>query len=315
MRDYLETFFRRKWLFFVPFLAALIIAGAGGVYTSWLYEVQARMIVQGNPVLDGAGQQLSMPVANATDEYTALTALLQTDDFLRKVIDGVPSLKGDGDPARMDAAIAKLRKDLNAWTSATSLINFRYRDRDPQTAQQVVSRTIDLFIAQRNADRVGDADKAITFLSAQQTSYQQQLQQASTELSAWEQGHPPAGRANLPEAEQLNFQRLQTNYQTILDHLKYVGSELEKARFTKDKAVALQAGTYQIVDPPVVPQNPALSVNKLAGVLLIGLVVAAGLGFSVVALVTWFGGRRAADSPSALPPWLNRMMAQEEQTA
>jgi len=48
MRDYLETFFRRKWLFWVPFLAVLIVAIAGGVNTSWLYEVQARLAIRSN---------------------------------------------------------------------------------------------------------------------------------------------------------------------------------------------------------------------------------------------------------------------------
>ena len=127
---------------------------------------------------------------------------------------------------------------------------------------------------------------------------------------------PPATRTGLEESQQLEYQRLQTNYTTILDHLKYIGGELEKARFTKAKMESVQANGYQLVDPPVVPPNPALSLNRLLGLLLVGLAVAVGLGFSVVAVATWLGaGRRAAGSASALPAWLHRMVAQEEQVA
>ena len=116
---------------------------------------------------------------------------------------------------------------------------------------------------------------------------------------------PPARRrADLPESEQLQYQALKTNYETILDHQKYIGGELEKARFTKAKMESEQASAYQIVDPPVVPQSPDLSLNRLLGLLLVGLAVAVGLGFSVIAIATWLGaGRRAAEATSALPAW------------
>lgn len=315
MREYLETFFRRKWLFWVPFVAVLAVAIAGGLYTSWVYEVQARLAIQSNPVLDQSGQQLSLPAVDAKDEYTRLSELLLTDDFMKQVVNSVPGLQARAGGGRVDGAVAQLRKDLNAWAPSTNLINFRYRDRDPQIAQQVVSKTIDLFLAQRYADRVGNANQAIKFLTQQQGDYQQQLQQASTQLSAWETSHPVAGRANLPETDQLEFQRLRTNYQTMLDHLKYIGDELEKAKFTLAKMEASQASTYVLKDPPVVPANPALSLNQMLGLVLVGLAVAVGLGFSVVALATWFGGGRRADTATALPTWLQRMVAQEEQTA
>lgn len=318
MREYLETFFRRKWLFFVPFLAVLAVAIAGGLYTSWMYEVQARVQVQANPILDQAGQQLSMPPSDVKDEYARLSDLMLTNDFMMKIINAVPQLKAQADTeAKMDAQVTKLRSDLNAWAPGQSLINIRYRARDPQVAQQVVSKTIDLFLAQRYADRVGKADEAITFLSGEQTTYTQKLQQASTELSGWEKSHPVATRTTLPEADQLEFQRLKTNYQTTLEHLQYIGGELEKANFTKQKALSQQDSTYVVKDPPQVPQGVDLSLNKLLGLLLVGLAVAAGLGISVVALATWFGaGRRTVDArSSALPAWLNNMMAQEEQTA
>src|SRR5690348_4490860 len=117
MRDYLETFFRRKWLFFLPFLAVLVVAVAGGLYTSWVYNVEARLSVQPNPVLDQGGQELSLPTTGAKDDYTRLSGLLQTDDFMKRVIAAVPQLKAQADsPDKTDALVGGLRKDLNAWT-------------------------------------------------------------------------------------------------------------------------------------------------------------------------------------------------------
>ena len=68
--------------------------------------------------------------------------------------------------------------------------------------------------------------------------------------------------------------------------------------------------------PPLLPQSPDLSINKLASIVLVGLAVAVALGFSVVALATWFGGRRrsSASERSAIPAWLDRALMREEPT-
>ena len=71
-------------------------------------------------------------------------------------------------------------------------------------AQQVVSQTINLFLAQRLDDKVGQADKAITFLQAQQGDYQQQLATASAALSAFETAHPPDTRATMSDLDSLD---------------------------------------------------------------------------------------------------------------
>ena len=118
----------------------------------------------------------------------------------------------------------------------------------------------------------------------------------------------------MDDLDQLEYQRLKTDYQTILDQVRYLGGELDKAQFTKQKFIAQQGSTYVIKDQPLLPTSPDLSFNKLATIVLIGLAVAIGLGFSVVALVTWFGGRRPAGR-SAIPAWLDRAVASEEQTA
>ncbi|HUS14110.1 MAG TPA: hypothetical protein VM536_03735 [Chloroflexia bacterium] len=315
MRDYLETFFRRKWLFWVPFLAVLLVAVAGGVYTSWLYEVQARMAIRANADLSGttaAGSDLQA-------EYGRLSDLLLTNDFMQRVVNAVPALKGAADtPQKMDAQVDSLRKDLNAWKPGQDLINFRYRARDPQVAQQVVSKTIDLFIAQRYDDRVTEADKGIQFWTDQQTTYTQRLEVASKALSDWEGAHPASTRATLPETQQLEFQRLKTAYDAALENVKTATAKMGDAEMHKAQALAQQANTYQIVDAPRVPQSPALSLNRLLGLVLVGLAVALGLGISVVALATWFGGARRAPAgaaTTALPVWLQRMMVEEEQTA
>ena len=73
MRDYLETFFRRKWLFWLPFVAVLAVATAGGLYSAWLYEVQARVEIRPSS---------QAPQAGGTDlaaEYGRLSDLLLTD--------------------------------------------------------------------------------------------------------------------------------------------------------------------------------------------------------------------------------------------
>jgi hypothetical protein len=118
----------------------------------------------------------------------------------------------------------------------------------------------------------------------------------------------------MSDLDSLEFQRLKTDYQTILDHLRYLGGELDKAQFTKDKFQAQHTSTYVVKDAPLLPTSPDLSLNKLAAIVLVGLAVAAGLGFSVVALATWFGRRRPAER-SALPAWLDRALMNEEQTA
>lgn len=318
MREYLETFFRHKWLFVVPFLVVLAVAIAGGVYSSWQYESRAALWIDPNVVLDQSATTLTAPLTDSNanqGEFARLDALLQTDDFIGAIVQNVPKLNAEANtPEKRQSTIATVRKNLNVWPWQQNLLQFRYRGRDAAVAQQVVSNTISLFLAQRLADKVGQADKAITFLQAQQTGYQQQLATASTALSAFETAHPPDTRATMSDLDSLEFQRLKTDYQTILDHLRYLGGELDKAQFTKDKFQAQHTSTYVVKDAPLLPTSPDLSLQKLAAIVLVGLAVAVGLGFSVVALATWFGRRRPAER-SALPAWLDRALMNEEQTA
>ncbi len=312
MRDYLETFFRRKWLFWLPFVAVLAVATAGGLYSAWLYEVQARVEIRPSS---------QTPQAGGTDlaaEYSRLSDLLLIDGFLQRIVNAVPPLKANADSApKMQAQVDKMRKDLNAWKPGESLINFRYQNRDPQIAQQVVSKTIDLFIAQRYDDRVTTAQENITFWTGQREVFNGRLETAAKALTDWEAAHPPAERTKLPESEQLNFQRLKAGYDAALTIVQTADSKVGEAEMNKALALNVQANTYNIVDAPRVPDGIALSLNKLLGLVGVGLLVALGLGFSMIVLATWFGGRRANSSTTgtALPPWLDRMMSEEQQPA
>jgi len=313
MRDYLETFFRRKWLFWLPFVAVLAVATAGGLYSAWLYEVQARVEIRPSS---------QTPQAGGTDlatEYGRLSDLLLTDGFLQKIVKNVPVLNaGAGSVPTMQAQVDKMRKDLNAWKPGQNLINFRYQNRDPQIAQQVVSKTIDLFIAQRYDDRVTAAQKEIDFWTGQRVVFNGRLETASKALTDWETAHPPVDRAKLPESEQLNFQRLKAGYDAALTNVQTADSKMGEAEMNKALALNVQANTYNIVDAPRVPDGIALSLNKLLGLVGVGLLVALGLGFSLVALATWFGGGRRGNtlpSSTALPAWLDRLMREEQQPA
>jgi uncharacterized protein involved in exopolysaccharide biosynthesis len=318
MREYLETFFRRKWLFFVPFVVVLAAAIAGGVYSSWQYEARASLWTEPNMVLGQAASDLTAPIQDTSanqGEFARLDALLQTDDFIGAIIARVPKLQADATtPQDRKATITAVRRNLNVWPWQQNLLMFRYRNRDPEVAQQVVSNTLDLFLAQRLADRLGQADNTIAFLQTQQREYQDKLAVASTALSQFEAAHPPDTRAGMSDLDQLQFQQLKTDYETILAHVRYLGEELDKAQFSKEKFLAQHAGTYQIKDPPVLPQSPELSFNRMAAIALVGLAVAAALGFSVVALATWFGGRRQPER-TALPAWLDRALMSEESRA
>ncbi len=312
MRDYLETFFRRKWLFWLPFVAVLAVATAGGLYSAWLYEVQARVEIRPSSQTSQAGG------TDLAAEYGRLSDLLLTDEFLQRIVNAVPPLKANADSApKMQAQVDKMRKDLNAWKPGENLINFRYQNRDPQIAQQVVSQTIDLFIAQRYDDRVTAAQKDITFWTGQREVFNGRLETAAKALTDWEAAHPPAERTKLPESEQLNFQRLKAGYDAALTNVQTADSKVGEAEMNKALALNVQANTYNIVDAPRVPDGIALSLNKLLGLVGVGLLVALGLGFSMIALATWFGGQRANSSSTgtALPPWLDRMMSEEQQPA
>jgi uncharacterized protein involved in exopolysaccharide biosynthesis len=321
MRDYLETFFRRKWLFWVPFLAVLAVAVAGGLYSVWQYEVQARIEIRPSA---SAGTTTTgtaaIPATDLATEYGSLSDALLTDGFMEQVINAVPQLKAKADsPTKMDSEIARLRTNLNAWTPGKSLIQIRYQDRDPDVALQVVSQTISLFLTKRAQDRVGVADKNIAFWTAQQKDREANLTTASQALTAWENAHPVGERSKLPDVEQLNFQRLKADYDAALDNVKTTQANVGVAQMDKAYALDQQQNTYHIVDPPTKPEGIALSLNKIGGLLLVGLLVAVGLGASIVALATWLGAGRARagannSAPSALPAWLDRMMS-EEQTA
>jgi hypothetical protein len=304
----------------VPFLAVLAVAVAGGLYSVWQYEVMAKMEIRSSPSMGTTTTgSAAIPATDLATEYSSLSDALLTDAFMEQVINAVPALKAKADtPTSMDSEIVRLRTNLNAWTPGKNLIQIRYQNRDPDVALQVVSQTISLFLARRADERVGVADKNIAFWTAQEKDREAALATTSKALTDWENAHPVADRSKLSDVEQLNFQRLKADYDAALDNVKTAQANVGEAGMYKAYALDQQQNTYHLVDPPTKPDGIALSINKIGGLLLVGLLVAIGLGASVVALATWLGGnRRAAGSTppaSALPAWLDRMMA-EEQTA
>ena len=181
----------------------------------------------------------------------------------------------------MQAQVDKMRKDLNAWKPGQNLINFRYQNRDPQIAQQVVSKTIDLFIAQRYDDRVTAAQKDITFWTGQRDVFNGRpgnCLQCADRLG----NRPPAGgpRPSCRSRNSLIFNASQAGYDAALTNVQTADSKVGEAEMNRALALNVQANTYNIVDAPRVPDGIALSLNKLLGLVGVGLLVALGLGFT-----------------------------------
>ena len=247
-QDYMHIFFRRKWLFAIPFV--IIICGAIIATFSMPRVYQARAII-----LVEEGKMLNPLLKN----LAVSTTVSQKMGALREEILGWPHMvqlveklgldKEARTPLEFEGLILKIRQNISLQMKGNNIVTISYQSEDPNSTQELVNTLCDILIARNIASQSQEADSAIYFIKQQLAEYKKRLEYSEDELRKFKEKY----ELQMPLATELNNElaRLEAELTAVLvdcteEHprvkeLRRTIESLKKERLEQIKAAAQAA--------------------------------------------------------------------------
>jgi len=282
----LESYFRHRWLYLLPLLIFIV---AGAIYVSTVerkYVSGGILYVQNDSYLGSLTSVRDSNFSWLTPAQTTsaqISDLLQTDSFVRSLIEDtrLESKMSLGDQVVFET-IDEVRNAFWLYTIGDNQVGIQAFHENPQVALELSSAAVDRYIQwQINLDRV-QSGAAEDFMADLIVTYEADLEVARSELTEYLMAHPAPLRGDRPELEQLEINRIQGKIQLAGQRYSSALEREESARLATAQAEADIRQTYFIVDAPLLPKNPNISLRQLA---MSGMVfVVVGIIFSSVGI-------------------------------
>lgn len=283
----LESYFRHRWLYFLP----IILMGIAGIvyvivrppnYMSGgsLYVKQESFLASLTSVRNSDAGWWVTPAESTVGE---ISDLLLTDAFLRSVIsktDLAPNL--DLDPDTVYQTFVTAREAIGLEEMGDNQIFIGARHTDPNVAFQLVDGVIENYIQWKiNADLV-DSAAAQAFFSTIIQQYGEDVDRIHNELQAYLQGHPEPVRGDRPDLEQLEITRMESQLDLAEKRYSKALDKDEEAQLAASQAESDARQTYVLIDAPYVPDTPDTSkTQKAISIIVFGII---GTVISVVGI-------------------------------
>ncbi len=208
--DLVRAFKRRKWLFIIPFILCLSMAGVAiKIMTPIYYSAGQLKITVNRPssrLITSTGSRYGGGRRSRPDRQAMveMSTLLTSPNFLEKVVkkldlhtqlldgDGNVSVRSTADmtPAELDNAIRKAANRLGAMVriekDGTNLFLLGVRDTDPYQAYNLTKTILDLFLPEYRASRLVSGMNTRKFLMDQLTATEDQLSDAEEALAEFQ---------------------------------------------------------------------------------------------------------------------------------
>ena len=287
MAKVLELFFRHKSKLLALLLLPLLVSAVVVFYLPRSYLVTARLLaIRRYEVLGATGPESDLQSTPAVTQATALTELLQTENFDLAVANDTDLAKYIGvsssDQQRLqDALYTEISTKVQVAAPSYSLVVITYTNDHPAVAAQVVNAVINRYGQQSSSHAIAEGKQLLT-------TYQGQLQAAQTEVNdaihaaaQYLSTHnlTPTTAVADPQYQLLSQQTdqarallatAQANVNTINQQLATLGSGGQ--------------GMYTILDPAIAPTRPESRTKSLVLGGVIGLIVGlvASIGYLLV---------------------------------
>lgn len=264
----LETYFRHRWLYLLPIPLLLGVSIASSLLAKPAYTSRGSLWVQGQSLLatmtasiDSSGSW-STPAQGTVDE---IGELLQTDSFVRAVVQqtDLEAEMNKGATVRGEV-FDKVRKWVWAQTLGTNVVVVSAVHEDASIAQQLATATIEAYMTWRiNNDRQ-ESQVAQTFFSSLIEQYEKDVEQAHANQQAYLLEHPDPVKGERPSTEKLEIEKLQAATKDATDRLQKAEENEESSRLSLARAENDVRQKFLMVDRPIVPEQPELSIKRLA---------------------------------------------------
>jgi uncharacterized protein involved in exopolysaccharide biosynthesis len=277
-----EAYFRHQWLYALPTALLSILGVLYIIYRSPVYAATGTMYVQKQSLLtsltsgDGNGSWWITPSQATINE---IKELLGTDAFVRSAIQKTDlESEMSGGQQKVRDTIDTFRRSVDLTAIGENLVMFGGRYKDPRIAQQMASALLETYLQWKiNADNQ-ESLVAQDFFAKLLQPYQQELDKANNELTAYLIAHPEPLRGERPPDEQIQVDHLKS---TVIQAQARIASSMEKlenARLAQTKAESDVRQNYAIVDAPELPLRPATRRSQM--VMMVALFMLAGMMLS-----------------------------------
>ncbi|HEX2034419.1 MAG TPA: hypothetical protein VHS99_09560 [Chloroflexota bacterium] len=309
----LEAFFRYKWLVLLPPVLIPLIVGPIALLRVPSYYLAGAGIWVDRSVYLNTNDGFNAYLTPAQNQANRLVDLLRTRSLIISIASRTSLAPLVGSQAGEDAIERIFWRGLKISPSGERLLAIHFQASSPELAFQMVNAVIESTKERMAADRLNQANTAISFYDAQLRSAQDELDRANEDLRRYLAANPrlttpdpyaggsssAATRLGVPasaiDPQLADFLRRVNIQQGDVNRLR---SALEQARIESAAALEGQELGFQVVDPPRMPDR-IIRERRRALIYPIGGLLA-GMGISAAILVLLVAADRAARSESDL---------------
>ncbi|NTW00597.1 MAG: lipopolysaccharide biosynthesis protein [Oscillochloris sp.] len=282
----LESYFRHRWLYVLPIV---LLVSVGAVYALNIppeYSASGRLYVsQENLLADLTSSKTggSWWVSASQSTVSEINELVGTEAFIRSVVQKTDLEKGmAAGPTAVDAAIKYVRDSLSIQSAGDKLVDISATGDDPNLVFQIASSTMDAYVQWKINSGYQESTAARTFFEELMKPYQDDVDNARSDLVSFLKAHPEPVRGDRPPSETLELDRLQASVSTAEERLTSARNNEESARLAQVQSESVTKQTYMVIDQPQVPQEAELSMKTIVTNAIVFLVI--GVFLSVVGI-------------------------------
>jgi hypothetical protein len=190
--------------------------------------------------------------------------------------------------ANHDLALAAVKSSLSAEARGNNLLYIIYRGDSISTGITLVGGAIDTYQKENLGQTSTEAQAIIDFYTEQVASAQQSLEQADSDLRAFEAEHPASPAAPRPPSEAQQLGSLQSTYNIRLSQYELALNRQSDAQVRAQASLTTSDNDFQIVDQPHASGGLSLNLQRAAMLTFVGIVFGFGLAGLLIVLRTWF---------------------------
>lgn len=199
----LRAFWRRKFLFIIPFVLCVSMAFIAIKTMTPIYASSGQVVIKVNSM---RSQLLDDPRARYGGQYGDMNAiayqemnlLLTSEEFLNTIVEelnltAVLRTPGKGGAPPTEEALArrarnKLASMIKLKSEGNRLFRIEVRDPDPEQAHRLAKFILDRFVTEYRNSQTASSTSTRDFLSRQLEGYQADLRTAEEELNRFQAG-------------------------------------------------------------------------------------------------------------------------------
>jgi capsular polysaccharide biosynthesis protein len=264
---FLESYFRHRWLYLLPIVLTL---GAGIFYifkSPRQYTAQSAIYVHDQSLLASL-TSINNPgytwLSPAQIAYGEIKELIQTDSFVRAVIQRSDLEQNlNGGTIDVNQTIMDVREAIWVIPSGDNQIIIGATYNNPQVAVQLVNGVFTTYTTWKLNNANTNSDVAQNFFDNLIPIYKSNVDEIRQQLLDYLTKHPSPIVGQRPDIEQVQVNSIQSDLQRAESRYDDALNKLENAKLSALQNQSDINQNYVMVDAPITPVKPTISLKKM----------------------------------------------------